>query len=59
MPAQQIEKEQLFNYALLFSIVKSAITRTIDCNTNKTDKIVFNSLHKAIEQHNASKREND
>ena len=59
MADKQLEKEQIFNYALLFSIAKSAVTRALNCNTNKTDRIIFNSLFKAIAKHNNAKQEND
>lgn len=48
----KLSKQTIFNYALLFSMVKSAVTRTLNNNTTtKTDKIIQNSLQKAIDKH--------
>jgi len=53
----KLSKEQVFTRALMFSICKSAIARTIKNTTNKTDRIIYNSLDKAIAKHNADKQE--
>lgn len=59
MPETTIPKERLYTYALLFSICKSAVAKTMKSNTNKTDRIIANSLFKAVAKHNAAKQEND
>lgn len=47
-----ISKKNIFNHVLLFNITKSAVTRMLGgTTTNKTDKIIFNSLLKAIDKH--------
>lgn len=51
-----LSKQTVFNYALLFSMVKSAVTRTLNnSTTSKTDKIIQNSLQKAIDKHTEEK----
>jgi len=55
----KIEKEQIFNYSLLFTIAKAAIAKTIGSRTNKTDRIIFNSLAKAVSKHTSAKQENE
>ena len=57
MSEQLLDKEQIYNYGLLFSIAKAAVSRTLKCKTNKTDRIIFNSVIKAVERHSASKQE--
>ena len=46
-----ISKRTVFNYVTLFNITKSAVTRMIGQTTNKTDKIIMNSLFKAVKAH--------
>jgi hypothetical protein len=51
-----ISKQNIFNHALLFNITKSAVVRMLGgVTTNKTDKIIFNSLLKALDKHNEEK----
>lgn len=46
-----VSKRTVFNHVLLFNITKSAVTRMLDgATTSKTDKIIFNSLLKAIKK---------
>ena len=52
---EDIPKEKLYTYALLFSICKSAVSKVMKSNTNKTDRIITNSLLKAVAKHNQSK----
>lgn len=47
-----ISKRTVFNYVTLFNITKSVVTRMIGQTTNKTDKIIINSLLKAVQKHN-------
>jgi hypothetical protein len=47
-----LSKQTIFNFALLFSMTRSAVNRMLNNQTtNKTDKIIFNSVSKAIERH--------
>jgi hypothetical protein len=46
-----ISKRTVFNYVTLFNITKSVVTRLIGQTTNKTDKIIFNSLSKAVKKY--------
>ena len=47
-----VSKRTVFNHVLLFNITKSAVTRMLDgAVTSKTDKIIYNSLTKAIKKH--------
>lgn len=52
-----IDKGQIFSRALLFSVCKAAVLKTVKNTTNKTDRIIFNSLEKAIAKHVADKQE--
>lgn len=47
-----ISKRTVFNYVTLFNITKSVVTRMIGQSTNKTDKIILNSLMKAVHKRN-------
>ena len=59
MPTPNIlDKEQVFNYALLFTVTRSAIAKaTGNAVTNKTDRIILNSLLKAVDKHAAQSKE--
>ena len=47
-----VSKRTVFNHVLLFNITKSAVTRMLDgAVTSKTDKIIMNSLFKAVKAH--------
>ena len=47
-----VSKRTVFNHVLLFNITKSAVTRMLDgATTSTTDKIIMNSLLKAIKKH--------
>ena len=59
MTEENIPKEKLYTYALLFSICKSAVAKAMKSNTNKTDRIITNSLLKAVAKHNSAKQENE
>ena len=50
--AEKLPKQTVLNHVLLFSVAKSAITKLLKGDTTaKTDKIIFNSLLKAIDRH--------
>ena len=50
--SETLKKQTVFNYTLMFSIVRSAIAKLMpDNTTGKTDKIVFNSVLKAVDRH--------
>jgi len=52
-----IDKGQIFSRAILFAVCKSAVLNTVKNVTNKTDRIIYNSLEKAIAKHLADKQE--
>ena len=50
--SETLKKQTVFNYTLMFSIVRSAIGKLMpDSITGKTDKIIFNSVMKAVDRH--------
>ena len=51
-----VSKRTVFNHVLLFNITKSVVTRILDgAVTSTTDKIIYNSLAKAIKKHQEEK----
>ena len=52
-----IDKGQIFSRALLFTVCRAAVLSAVKNVTNKTDRIIYNSLEKAIAKHDADKQE--
>lgn len=50
-----IKKEHVFTLTAAFNIIKSAVTQTVDGPVKNTDKIIFNSLIKAIDTKKGAK----
>lgn len=57
MSAPVIEKEKIYDFALLFSIVKKAVLSVVQESTNKTDRIVTNSVLQALDRKLADDKE--
>ena len=54
-----LNKEIVYSMALAFSVVKKAVMSVVPEATNKTDRVIMNSILRAARAHQDEKEDND
>ncbi len=52
-----LSKETIYSVALMFSVVKKAVMAVVPEATNKTDRVIMNSILRAAKEHQDEKEE--
>ena len=52
-----LSKETIYSVALMFSVVKKAVMTVVPEATNKTDRVIMNSILRAAKEHQDEKEE--